>query len=237
MNQTPSVPKVAPTSAPGVHEVATFLPGRLEFEHELDNEAADLAKDLEFGMVMEYGGERLPLDENDVDVKARIKLDEEKRKGKVRDSSVDSGVAATPLVNGHDGMNGHSDGVNKPGKLVKDEGQEVAEPDPNAEEPVLPPPYESRDSIQFKLTLLEMYDQRVEKRAENKLFMFDRGLLEHRKVRLSFIESPWKRFTQFCFRCWRMRRNGLKTRRRLLNDFGLLRSFRLLRITKRSSKV
>ena len=31
-------------------------------------------------------------------------------------------------------------------------------------------------------TLLEMYFQRVEKRLENKSFMFDRGLLEYKKV-------------------------------------------------------
>ncbi|KAG1741731.1 hypothetical protein EDD22DRAFT_1007075 [Suillus occidentalis] len=46
----PPPPKVSPTSAPGVHEIATFLPGMLEFEHELDNEAEDLVKDLEFGI-------------------------------------------------------------------------------------------------------------------------------------------------------------------------------------------
>ena len=72
--------KVAPVSAPGVHEVATFLPGRLEFEHELDNEAEDLVKDLEFGLVMEFGGGSIPVDENDVDVRARRKLEEEKRR-------------------------------------------------------------------------------------------------------------------------------------------------------------
>jgi len=45
-------PKVPPISAPAVHEIATFLPGRLKFEHELDNEAEDLVKDLEFDTVV-----------------------------------------------------------------------------------------------------------------------------------------------------------------------------------------
>ncbi|KAG1853072.1 hypothetical protein F4604DRAFT_1933341 [Suillus subluteus] len=38
----PPPPKVSPTSAPGAHEIGTFLPGMLEFERELDNEAEDL---------------------------------------------------------------------------------------------------------------------------------------------------------------------------------------------------
>ena len=63
----PPGPKVAPTSAPGVHEVATFLPGRLEFEHELDNEAEDLVKDLEFGACLQYGGDEIVEDENDLE--------------------------------------------------------------------------------------------------------------------------------------------------------------------------
>ncbi|KAG2029171.1 hypothetical protein BDR03DRAFT_1050057 [Suillus americanus] len=44
----PPPPKVPPTSAPGVHKIGTFLPGMLEFEHELNNEAEDLVKDREF---------------------------------------------------------------------------------------------------------------------------------------------------------------------------------------------
>ena len=64
MNTAPApTPKVPPTSAPAVHEIATFLPGRLEFEHELDNEAEDLVKDLEFGIVTQYGGDSIPFDD------------------------------------------------------------------------------------------------------------------------------------------------------------------------------
>lgn len=182
MNQVTSVPKPAPTSAPGVHEVATFLPGRLEFEHELDNEAEDLVKDLEFGVVTEFGGDAMKIDETDVDVVARRKLDEERKKGKDREQSIDGVDVMTALVNGYDMANGHAEVRRE--KLVKEEGQEGAgDAGAETEEPVLPPPYETRDSINFKLTLLEMYNQRVEKRLENKAVMFDRGLLEYRKVR------------------------------------------------------
>ena len=49
------------------------------------------------------------------------------------------------------------------------------------DEPTQPLPLETKDSFTFKLTLLEMYFQRVEKRLENKSFMFDRGLLEYKR--------------------------------------------------------
>lgn len=195
MNTASSGPKPAPTSAPGVHEVATFLPGRLEFEHEQDNEAEDLVKDLEFGVVTLFGGDKLPMDMEDVDVVARAKLEEERHRANVglgtvsmegvvgREPSLDSVDVMTALVNGYDLANGHAETRRE--KVVKEEGQESqGEGAGDTEEPVLPPPYETRDSINFKLTLLEMYNQRVEKRLEAKAIMFDRNLLEYKKVRL-----------------------------------------------------
>lgn len=192
-----SKPIPAPTSAPGVHDVATFLPGRLEFEHELDNDAEDLVKDLEFGVVREFGGDEMPIDEADVDVVARAKLDEERRKGRERtngmvgidgrEQSVDSTDVMTSLINGYDIANGHAEVRRE--KLTKEEaknGKDSKEGDGgDTEEPVLPPPYETRDSMNFKLALLGMYNHRIEKRLENKAVMFDRGLIEYKKVRLS----------------------------------------------------
>lgn len=151
-----------------------FLPGRLEFEHEIDNEAEDLVKDMEFGVVLKYGGGQMPVDENDVDVLARVKLEDERRKG--REMSVDGVESVASMPNGHD-----SSSSLKGVKKIADEAADGSD-DPNAEEPTLPPPDESDDSVEFKLTLLQMYLQRVDKRLENKAIIFDRGLLEYRKV-------------------------------------------------------
>lgn len=202
MNTAAPGPKPAPTSAPGVHEIATFLPGRLEFEHELDNEAEDLVKDLEFGVCLEFGGNEIPIDHSDVDVIAREKLMQDKLRIKQglgpvdsRDMSIDSvdvsmnSNTGTGMVNGHEGINGHTTEVKKERgrdkKAMKiDPGPQsaAAEANQEVEEPVLPPPFETKQSIGFKLTLLEMYTQRVDKRLEAKAIMFDRGLLEYKKV-------------------------------------------------------
>lgn len=193
-------PKAAPTSAPGIHEVATFLPGRLEFEHELDNEAEDLVKDLEFGVCLEFGGDQIIEDENDLDVKARLRWEEDKRNGVIPGSTVavperkpaHKGKGPMPLPNGP--LNGSRPSGN--GEVTAHPKQSQSEDvvmangtgtaDEEAEEVTQLPPIETRQSLTFKLTLLEMYAQRVEKRLESKAFMFDRSLLEYKKVRDSF---------------------------------------------------
>jgi len=183
----PPAQKIAPTSAPGVHEIATFLPGRLEFEHELDNDAEDLVKDLEFGVCLEWGGDQILEDDQDPDVRARAKLAEERRSGFVASNtskSLPTGKGPpAPQTNGS--INGHH--VN--GDIKKDIKSEdatmtssTAVEDEEVEEPMLPPPLESKESLAFKLTLLEMYAQRVEKRQESKAVIFERGLLDHKKV-------------------------------------------------------
>lgn len=180
----PPAPGPAPTSCPGVHEIANYLPGRLEFDTELDNDAENLVKDLEFGVVLQYGGDLIPEDENDPDVRARQKWEEDKRLGILpHDGSV-------PPANG--GINGHHvNGILKK-EVSKSEDVLMANGtgDDEAEEPVQPLPYETQESLNFKLTLLEMYFQRVEKRLESKAFMFDRGLLEYKKMQANEKKRP-----------------------------------------------
>lgn len=179
-------PKAAPVSAPGVHEVATFLPGRLEFEHELDNEAEDMVKDLEFGVCLEWGGDEIPEDENDQDVKARARLEEElKARGK------ESSPGKWPpnglmngLVNGYH-SNGDTPRRDTSSKPDDDKQGSDANGD-DADEQTQPPPFETPESLEFKLSLLESYYQRVDKRQEAKSIMFDRGLLSYKQVR-----GPW----------------------------------------------
>ena len=49
------------------------MPGRLEFEHEVDNDAEMVVKDFEFGMVWKYGGDEQPqVTKVDEDVKPEL---------------------------------------------------------------------------------------------------------------------------------------------------------------------
>ena len=177
MNTAPApTTKVPPTSAPAVHEVATFLPGRLEFEHELDNEAEDLVKDLEFGIITQYGGDSIPFDDTAPPPPPSEKSDSA---APVSGSALDQ---SQNVING--GVNGHTALVNGGAGDPKSEPvDKSADDDEDAEEEnMMPPPIETDDSIAFKLTLLDVYASRVEKRRENKAVMFERGLLEYKKV-------------------------------------------------------
>ncbi|KDR75051.1 hypothetical protein GALMADRAFT_69919 [Galerina marginata CBS 339.88] len=190
-NQEPPAPITAPTSQPAVHEIATFLPGRLEFEHEVDNEAEDLVKDLEFGVVSDYGGDQLPEDENDLDVRARVKWEEEKRSGiftGLRDTPTHAGKGPPP-VNGT--VNGYH--INGDIKKLKSEDITMANgsaDDEAGDEPIHPQPYETNDSLAFKLSMLEMYFQRVDKRLETKAIIFERGLLDYKKMQATEKKRP-----------------------------------------------
>jgi transcriptional adapter 2-alpha len=189
MNAAPLPPlKPSPVSLPGIHEITGFFPGRLEFEHEIDHDAEDLVKDLEFGVVMQYGGEEIPEDENDLDVKARLRWEDEKKNG---GTSAKKAVFAgkgksinftNSIANGH-----HS----SPPMIPKETPVSVSSNEEGNEEDVeeitQPPPIETDDSLAFKCTLLEMYFQRVEKRLEAKSIIYDRGLLEYKKV-----ENSWQ---------------------------------------------
>ncbi|OCH88639.1 SWIRM-domain-containing protein [Obba rivulosa] len=181
----PPAPKVAPTSTPGNHEIAGFLPGRLEFEHEIDNEAEDLIKDLEIGVCLEYGGDQIPEDENDPDVRARLRWEEEKAKD-----------AHTGLPNGLPNglVNGYHSNSETPKREMRAKSEDTkgenADEDGDGEEATQPPPIETSDSLAFKLTLLEMYNQRVEKRREGKAVMFDRGLLNYKQMQAAEKKRP-----------------------------------------------
>ncbi|KAI0044200.1 SWIRM-domain-containing protein [Auriscalpium vulgare] len=192
-----AAPKVAPTSAPGVHEVATFLPGRLEFEHEIENEAEEIIKDLEFGLCMEWGGDAIPEDDTDPDVKARARWEEEKREKEVAFvppislNGTMNGAAVN--VNGFYGTNGIVKDAVKKEKEVQRPSEDLStgdDADEDSEENMPPLPFETTDSLAFKLTLLETYAQRLEKRHEGKALIFDRGLLEYKKIQAAEKKRP-----------------------------------------------
>jgi len=180
MNTAPApAPKVPPTSAPAVHEIATFLPGRLEFEHELDNEAEDLVKDLEFGIVTQYDGDSIPFD----DTPPPPPSEKPDAPLPISGSALDSINQPKTVING--GANGHTPLINGNASDQKSEPADKSiddDEDAEAEENMMPPPLETDDSIAFKLALLDVYATRVEKRHENKAIMFERGLLEYKKA-------------------------------------------------------
>jgi transcriptional adapter 2-alpha len=247
MSVAPPLQKVAPTSAPGVHDIATFLPGRLEFEHEIDNEAEDLIKNLEFGLCMELGGDSIPEDEDDHDYKTRMRWKVEQRE-KDHDQEMVF-VSQNGLVNGAihgngnglivNGLNGAANGFVRKDKEVKKE-KDTPAPDDNgdgveeeSEENMPPIPFETQASLEFKLTLIQMYMQRIAKRREAKALMFDRGLLEYKKV-CQKIFYGWSHIIDV-LHSYKPRRKNVRRKKRISSiDYGHLQDYRLQRTMKSS---
>jgi transcriptional adapter 2-alpha len=82
------------TSAPTNHEIQGFMPGRLEFETEVENEAEEQVKDLEFGLVLEYGGDQQPVPDPPP---GTIEADESKRE-EGGDKGEDDEDGPTPFI-------------------------------------------------------------------------------------------------------------------------------------------
>ncbi len=229
MDEAPPPPiKPTPVSLPGIHEIQGYFPGRLEFEHEIDNEAEDLVKDLEFGVCLEWGGDEIIEDENDLDVKARQRWEEERRnpqplpppplsydingripgKGPAPMQGIVNG-----LVNGYHPTRPPSESGSvaaresvRPKSEDRDGANGIASGDEEeVEEVTQPPPIETKESLAFKLTLMEMYAQRVKKRLDGKAVILDRGLLEHKKVGILLLSST---ITDSCIRCKLRTRSG-----------------------------
>jgi transcriptional adapter 2-alpha len=140
------------------------MPGRLEFEIEVDNDAEEHIKDLEFGLVMDYGGADQP--EGDPPVPpATSATDEERTEGGRLDGDGDT------KMNDGGGRSSSKD-------AKADEEEKEA-----AYEPLQP---EAPNSVKLKLCLLDIYNEKIDKRLETKAVVFDRGLLEFKKVRHSF---------------------------------------------------
>lgn len=186
------MPVEAPQSTPAITDVAGWLPGRLEYEHELEHEAEDVIKDLVFGTCHQYGGDGIPEDDTDPDLRARQRWIEDHTLGAdglPLSSSAHFGMGSKgPAGKGSKAsssngitMNGSRRKRNKSEDDSNSTGDDDKE-DEQQEDETEPMPVETEQSLEFKLMLIESYSQRLERRTEGKQLMFNRGLTEYKKV-------------------------------------------------------
>lgn len=165
----PPAGSIAPlVSAPTNHEVGGFMPGRLEFEHELENDAELAVKDMEFGLVFKFGGDEQPqakitrpVEEDEEEEEDDDEEDEDDVKPKTEDD-----VKKEPS---------EDDDASSSGKKRK---REKAVVDPGVD-------VEDEDELEIKLAMLDIYFKKLDKREEVKDLIFERALTEHKRVRTS----------------------------------------------------
>lgn len=166
-------------SAPTTHsELAGYMPGRLEFEQEYEQEAEHLVKDMEFGRVYAFGGDAMP---NEFDAlgaegatQGHTRMEASVRGGPVHTASENEAEAevahpttgAKPLAEG------------APPVDTKPEGEEKVEEQTDDRAPDWD---EDPLDLDLKLAVLDMYDDLLDKRARKKHFLFERNLVDYRR--------------------------------------------------------
>jgi transcriptional adapter 2-alpha len=211
-------------SAPQNHEVAGFMPGRLEFDHEVENEAEVVIKDMDFGLVYDFGGDEMAEGSvpaggrdgigNEEEDGERPKQQSTKTVGGSSSAGKSGGKGASskkPTAPGADEGEGEEDvkpdimdvdeddEEDKPlaqvveesereGKLKRKDSENNRDKEDDDEEKVPPPNLEMEDpeDMNLKLTVLEIYYDRLSIRQQVKDFIFDRGLMDYKRVSRSF---------------------------------------------------
>nr|XP_019012163.1 transcriptional adapter 2-alpha [Kwoniella pini CBS 10737]OCF50944.1 transcriptional adapter 2-alpha [Kwoniella pini CBS 10737] len=191
-------PNAAPlVSAPTNHEVAGFMPGRLEFEHEVDNEAEMAVKDMEFGLVWKYGG--------DVQPEAKVTKPPDEEEDEEEEDEEEDEKKKKQQSNGDDAQK-HSDRVKSDVEHEDESEQPVAGPSSSSptKEKETPkkdkgkgkaigpplPDIEDEDELEVKLAMLDIYFSKLDKRMDAKEILFDRGLTEHKKIQAAERKRP-----------------------------------------------
>jgi transcriptional adapter 2-alpha len=158
-------------SAPTNHEVAGFMPGRLEFEHEVDNEAEIPVKDMEFGLVYKYGGDQQPA------AKPAEEEEEEEEEEKEVKEEEEEEDDEKPLAKANGTAGGKKKGKEKSKAKEKEKEKDEEEEEAPGEDVV-----EDEDELEVKLALMEIYFSKLDKREEAKDLIFDRCLTDYKKV-------------------------------------------------------
>lgn len=163
----PSGNSAAPlVSAPTNHEVGGFMPGRLEFEHEVDNDAELAVKDFEFGLVFKYGGDEQP------QAKVTRPVEEEEEEEEEEDEDEERDVK--PKIEDDSDSKADQDGESSTsGSTKRKRSEKVTEPALEVED---------EDELEIKLALLDIYFSKLDKREGAKDLIFDRALTEHKRV-------------------------------------------------------
>lgn len=163
-------------SAPTNHEVGGFMPGRLEFEHELENEAELTVKDMEFGLVFKYGGDEQP--------QAKVTRPVEEEEEEEDEEGEDGDEDVKPKKEDID----VKVKVEEEDDDDEDEEEEEDNPKKRKAEVILDPPQdlEDEDELEIKLAMLDIYFSKLDKRESAKDIIFDRALTEHKRV-----SWPW----------------------------------------------
>jgi transcriptional adapter 2-alpha len=168
------------------------MPGRLEFEHEVENDAEVVIKDMEFGLVFAYGGNEIPeaptkgekpmtvSDKPAVSSKALPSSTKKPEKKEAENNKTTSGN-----VDMIDVSNTVMEDVSVETQEQSNAKQEAEESEGEQDTGLQPGMHlEDEEDLELKLATLEIYYEKLEHRSEVKDFIFDRALMDYKRVSL-----------------------------------------------------
>ncbi|WFD26459.1 Transcriptional adapter ada2 [Malassezia nana] len=180
------VPKASKplVSGPTTHsELAGFMPGRLEFDHEYEQDAEQPVKDMEFGRVYAFGGDALPTELEALGTGAT--------QGQTRMESSGRGgpmPVAPPSEKPEDEtFTDALEGQAAPMAVEETTTQRAATTDSTdkAEETTddrAPDWDEDPADLELKLAVLDIYNDHLDRRAWKKQFLFERNIIDYRRL-------------------------------------------------------
>lgn len=176
-------------SAPTNHsELVGFMPGRLEFEHEYEQDAEHLIKDIEFGRVYEFGGADMPSEWEALGSKAtqgHARMEASGRGGPT------SKKATQNAEDDKDGNAAAAADEEAEEQSAADAKEKEKDKDKDAEPEDKPFDWdEDPTDLHLKLTVIDMYNERLDRRLRRKHFMFERNLVDYRRNQAAERRRP-----------------------------------------------
>ncbi|KAJ1020690.1 hypothetical protein NDA16_004082 [Ustilago loliicola] len=173
-------------SAPTNHsELAGFMPGRLEFEHEYEQDAEHLIKDIEFGRVYDFGGADMPSEWEALGSKAT--------QGHVRMEASGRGgpTSKKATQNADDDKDTNAEEEAAEEQAAADAKDKDKDKDKDAEPEDKPFDWdEDPTDLNLKLTVIDMYNERLDRRLRRKHFMFERNVVDYRRNQAAERRRP-----------------------------------------------
>lgn len=217
------VPPKPLVSAPTSHsELAGFMPGRLEFEHEYEQDAENYIKDMDFGKVYRYGGDEIlsELDalgrqaerghmrmeasgrggpglgsrgqkgaadeEGHEDASGALEQKEDDEDGDGKEDEENEGVAegeeeepeeADETLDADQTADGEGDQTTGTGGAANVSASQSVDTDDRA-----PDWDEDEGDLELKLMILDIYNERLDRRTKRKEFIFSRNLIDYKRT-------------------------------------------------------
>lgn len=174
-------------SGPTTHsELAGFMPGRLDFDHEYEQDAEQPVKDMEFGRVYSFGGDTLPTELEALGTGATQGKPRMEISGRGGPKQVATPPDEPEDETFADALEGQPRALDEAAAPAENEVTKADE----ATGDRVPDWDEDPADLELKLAVLDIYNDQLDRRAFKKQFLFERNIIDYRRLVASERRRP-----------------------------------------------